>query len=118
MDRNRRELTVSMDDDGKECTLPYDYLVITTGTQYSPDRPKTGDIPNVGVVSIKGDLEDRHCLEDAQALIGIDGNQETTCTCTFIHVGIQCTCTCNSTVIEAHVYMYLYCTCVFYVHCT
>ena len=81
--RNKRELTVSMDD--KESTLPYDYLVITTGTQYSPDRPRTGDIPGVGVVSIKGDLEDKHCLEDARALIGIDGNQcmYSTCTCTY-----------------------------------
>ena len=77
--RNKRELTVSMDD--KESTLPFDYLVITTGTQYSPDRPRTGDIPSAGVVSIKGDLEDKHCLEDARALIGIDGNQETACTC-------------------------------------
>ena len=60
-----------MSDGREKAVLPYDYLVITTGSQYVPQKPTNGDIPTEGVFSVKCD--DKQGLERARALIGDQG---------------------------------------------
>lgn len=73
--RNSNHIKVLTSDQSEESTLPYDYLVITTGTQFASDKPQTGHVPNEGVFTISGNISDNQTIEKAKALIGNDGER-------------------------------------------
>ncbi len=89
--------------EGEGPTVPYDYLVITTGSQYIIETTRNGRVPDVGVVSVNGNYGDLEKLEKAKTLTANGGKKighvhvhVSTCTCTCtIHVHVHCTCEIN-----------------------
>ena len=91
-DRNNSEISVSMCDtlEGEESTVPYDYLVITTGSQYIPERPINERVPEEGVITINGNFGDKQRLEKAKQQIANDGKEKRNSNYMYMDVYSNC----------------------------
>ena len=71
--RESSEISITMTDDSEVSTVPYDYLVISTGLQYVPENPRCGEIPHEGVFGIQGNQSDVLVMREARETVGTDG---------------------------------------------